>query len=436
MTLLFKQILSLSITASILILAVVVLRMILKKAPKGVRYILWAMVGLRLLVPFKIESPFSVMPSHKEVSAVSNGVSQAVSTVSVESAQTAHSLGVFDILSFVWLTGAVLMLLYMLISFLRVRLMVRESILYKDNVYLCDHVSSPFVLGIISPKIYLNSSISRKESKLIIAHERTHIKHLDNLWKPLGFVLLSVYWFNPLCWLSYFLFVKDIELFCDESVVKTLSKNGKKNYSYALLSCSASKNMVTACPLAFAENSVKTRVKNILSYKKPALYVVVISVILCVVTMLMFMTSPVSAKEVENAEVVKETQKASQTIKETFEPTQPSTEIETQAPTEKPTEKPTETSVESGYDDDNYYDDSYYSEDYNSTPEWVTNAAQGLDEMLEKQREEFAHIYDSYSGSSNYNSTSQYYNSFSGVQAPQGDIIAWDSSNGMPPALQ
>lgn len=347
MTLLFKQILSLSITASILILAVVVLRMILKKAPKGVRYILWAMVGLRLLVPFKIESPFSVMPSHKEVSAVSTGVSQAVSTVSVETTQTTHILDVFDILSFVWLTGAVFMLLYMLISFLRVRLMVRESVLYKDNVYLCDHVSSPFVLGIISPKIYLNSSISKKDSKLIIAHERTHIRHLDNLWKPLGFVLLSVYWFNPLCWLSYFLFVKDIELFCDESVVKTLSKNGKKNYSYALLSCSASKNMVTACPLAFAENSVKTRVRNILSYKKPAFYVVVISVILCVVTMLMFMTSPVSAKENDNQNTVAETvaQVIEQTEPQTQPPTEPETEAETVAPTEKPAEKKTQTPI-------------------------------------------------------------------------------------------
>jgi hypothetical protein len=226
--------------------------------------------------------------------------------------------------------------------------MVRESVLYKDNIYLCDHVSSPFVLGILSPKIYLNSSISKKDSKLIIAHERTHIKHLDNLWKPLGFVLLSVYWFNPLCWLSYFLFVKDIELFCDESVVKTLSKNGKKNYSFALLSCSASKNMVTACPLAFAENSVKTRVKNILSYKKPALYVVVISVVLCVITMLMFMTSPVSAKEVEKKDVATATTTA-ETIKETAAettvPTVAQTQAETVAPTEKPVEKQTKTPI-------------------------------------------------------------------------------------------
>lgn len=250
------------------------------------------------------------------------------------------------------------MLSYMLISFLRVRLMVRESVLYKDNVYLCDHVNSPFVLGIINPKIYLNSSMSKKDSKLIIAHERTHIRHLDNLWKPLGFVLLCVYWFNPLCWVSYFLFVKDIELFCDESVVKSLSDKDKENYSYALLSCSAGKNMVTACPLAFAENSVKTRVKNILSYKKPALYVVVISVILCVATMLMFMTSPVTAQEVEKTQAVSPT--VAKTEKETA-PTQAQTEAETGAPTEKETQKPTESLnqiVESVRDDNdvNYND--------------------------------------------------------------------------------
>lgn len=389
MTLLFKQILGLSITASILIVAVVVLRIILKKAPKVVRYILWAMVGLRLLVPITVESPFSVMPSHKEVSAVSTGVSQAMNTTAVEVAQTTHSIGVFDILSYVWIFGAVIMLLYMLISFVRVRLMVRESVLYKDNVYLCDHVSSPFVLGILSPKIYLNSSISKKDSKLIIAHERTHIKHLDNLWKPLGFVLLSVYWFNPLCWLSYFLFVKDIELFCDESVVKTLSKNGKKNYSFALLSCSASKNMVTACPLAFAENSVKTRVKNILSYKKPALYVVVISVVLCVITMLMFMTSPVSAKEVEKKDVANATTTA-ETIKETAVettvPTVAETEAETVAPTEKPVEKQTKPAVNNDY----RYSDN--GENYHNEPDWETNLSQGFDET-QQQENPFPDIY-------------------------------------------
>ena len=240
-------------------------------------------------------------------------------------------------------------------------------------------------------------------------------------------MLLSVYWFNPLCWLSYFLFVKDIELFCDESVVKTLSKNGKKNYSFALLSCSASKNMVTACPLAFAENSVKTRVKNILSYKKPALYVVVISVILCVVTMLMFMTSPVSAKEVEKKDVANATTTA-ETIKETAvettAPTVAQTQAETVAPTEKPTQKPTEAPVESDYDDSDY-DESYYA---NMNESYAIERFPSLREQLQMQ---------SNGNSSSSNSSNSYtpQQPKKTVEMP-GEIIAWDSSNGMPSDLQ
>ncbi|MBQ7965767.1 MAG: hypothetical protein IJ331_06775 [Ruminococcus sp.] len=339
MTALLEKIFSLSITASFLMVAVMVLRLLLKKSPKGMRYFLWAMVGLRLILPFEIESPFSVLPSKTEL----KNVSVPTANVSENTIPTIASDGinVLDVLTYVWTTGAVLMLLYMLISFIRVRLMVRESVVYKDGIYLCDHVRSPFVLGVLNPKIYLNSSMSKRDMKLIIAHERTHIKHGDNIWKPLGFILLSIYWFNPLCWVSYFLFVKDIELFCDESVVKTLSKKGKKNYSYALLSCSTNKNMVTVCPLAFAENSVKLRVRNILGYKKPAVYIIAVSVALCVVTMLMFMTHPVSAKEVEKSDVVKATTTA-ETIKETTVETTAPIVSETQASTVASTEKPTE----------------------------------------------------------------------------------------------
>ena len=400
MTALLEKIFSLSITASFLMVAVIVLRLLLKKSPKGMRYFLWAMVGLRLILPFEIESPFSVLPSKTELKNVSvptpNVSENTISTIASD------GINVLDVLTYVWITGAVLMLLYMLISFIRVHLMVRESVVYKDGIYLCDHVRSPFVLGVLNPKIYLNSSMSKRDMKLIIAHERTHIKHGDNIWKPLGFILLSIYWFNPLCWVSYFLFVKDIELFCDESVVKTLSKKGKKNYSYALLSCSTNKNMVTACPLAFAENSVKLRVRNILGYKKPAMYIIAISVALCVVTMLMFMTHPVSAKEVEKSENVTET--VFETVAETTVPTVAETEIETQAPTNAPTEKPTEKQAEPDVEND--YDDSYYSEDYNSTQN-----LKGLDEIMAEQREEFAHIYDSYgSNTNNYNSWSEPYN--------------------------
>lgn len=423
MTALLEKIFSLSITASFLMVAVIVLRLLLKKSPKGMRYFLWAMVGLRLVFPFEIESPFSVLPSKSEFSSVP--VSTTDVTTNVDAVAVTDGVSTLEVLTYIWITGVVLMLLYMLISFIRVHLMVRESVLYKDGIYLCDHVRSPFVLGVLNPKIYLNSSMSKRDMKLIVAHERTHIKHGDNIWKPLGFILLSIYWFNPLCWVSYFLFVKDIELFCDESVVKDLSEQDKKSYSYALLSCSISKNMVTACPLAFAENSVKLRVRNILSYKKPAVYIIAISATLCVVTMLMFMTHPVSAKEVEKTENITPT--ISETVTETTAPTQAPTEIETQAPTEKPTEKQTEPPVESDYDDDSYYDESYYA---NMNESYAIAHAE---EYLQKLREQsLVQINDSSSGSSNSNTPKQPVKT---VEIPD-EIIAWDSSNGMLPDLQ
>lgn len=438
MTALLEKIFSLSITASFLMVAVIVLRLLLKKSPKGMRYFLWAMVGLRLVFPFEIESPFSVLPSKTELKNVSvptpNVSENTISTIASD------GINVLDVLTYVWITGAVLMLLYMLISFIRVHLMVRESVVYKDGIYLCDHVRSPFVLGVLNPKIYLNSSMSKRDMKLIISHERTHIKHGDNIWKPLGFILLSIYWFNPLCWVSYFLFVKDIELFCDESVVKTLSKKGKKNYSYALLSCSTNKNMVTACPLAFAENSVKLRVRNILGYKKPAVYIIAISVTLCVVTMLMFMTHPVSAKEVEKTENV--TPSVSETVAETTVSTVAPTEIETQAPTElskeKPTEKVTVTNDNSTKNEYSQSVDNSYNNNSNDSTDTRTYKLYDADDMgeitveeEEQERYNYVSPYDGYS-----NNGSNYHYPFEKNNTTNNQVIQWDMNSSSSSGVQ
>ena len=235
MSAIFTEILNLSVMASFLIFAVLVLRLLTKKAPKGVRYIFWAMVGLRLAVPFSFESRLSLLPNAQSFDASVDTSTAYVPTVSAIAQQTAvDKISIADILPYIWAGGVAIMLLYMLISFVRVKLMVREAVPYKDNIYLCDHVHSPLVLGIVNPKIYLSSSMSKREMNLVINHERTHIRHGDNIWKPFAFLLLSVYWFNPLCFVAYFLFVKDIELFCDESVTKTLSRTARKKYSYAL----------------------------------------------------------------------------------------------------------------------------------------------------------------------------------------------------------
>lgn len=339
----FLSVLNLSVTSSFLIVAVLLLRIMLKNSPKWVRYILWGMVALRLLVPFSFESRLSVLPNAQKIDSTSQSSTSYVSTTyavdtTTATATTAQSGDMMTLLSYIWLFGVAVMLCYMLLSFLKVHRMVKESMKLRDNIYICDRVSSPFVLGIVNPKIYLNSALSKKECRYIIAHEQMHIRHSDNIWKPLGFFALCLYWFNPLVWVSYFLFVKDVELFCDESVVKSLSKTGKKKYSSVLLACSASRGAIPACPLAFAENGIKARVKNIFSYKKPALYVVVISVVLCVITMVFFMTSPVSAKEAEKVEVTK--------IEVAIEATEVLTEPETEAPTEPPTEALTEPETE------------------------------------------------------------------------------------------
>ena len=365
MSAIFTEILNLSVMASFLIFAVLVLRLLTKKAPKGVRYIFWAMVGLRLAVPFSFESRLSLLPNAQSFDASVDTSTAYVPTVPAIAQQTAvDKISIADILPYIWAGGVAIMLLYMLISFVRVKLMVREAVPYKDNIYLCDHVHSPFVLGIVNPKIYLSSSMSKREMNLVINHERTHIRHGDNIWKPFAFLLLSVYWFNPLCFVAYFLFVKDIELFCDESVTKTLSRTARKKYSYALLGFSKRRMTVSACPLAFAENSVKTRVKNVLGYKKPALFVIIASVAMCVVTMVLFMSSPVSAEIVAEYKFSKTLSQVVDSV-EAIAPTEEPTEPPTEKPTEKKKEKKTEESQQEYYDSS--YNDTYYSEGTNYT---------------------------------------------------------------------
>lgn len=340
MTDVFAKVLNLSIVSSFLIVAVLILRLILAKAPKVVRYILWGMVALRLLIPFSFESSLSLIPNAQEYDSTSVTSTTYITPLPAEIEQTATtSADILSILSIVWIVGVAVMLLYMLISFIRVYKMVAVSVKIRDNIYMCDHLSSPFVLGIIKPSIYLNSSMKDSDSKYIIAHEQAHIRHLDHVFKPLGFILLSIYWFNPLCYLAYYLFVKDIELFCDESVIRTLDSNGKKEYSTVLLECGISSRAITHCPLAFSENHIKHRIKSILKYKKPTVYIVIASVVLCVVVLVLFMTNPVSAHEILPDTAVLETQPPTQAVTEAI--TEPQTEKPTKKPTQKPTESPT-----------------------------------------------------------------------------------------------
>lgn len=307
---LFLNILNMSIAASWLILAVVLLRFVLKKAPKWIAVLLWGIVALRLAVPFSFESALSLIPSAETFNAhniqygtpaISSGipaVNNAVNPVLGETfapnpAGSVNPLYVWTfIVSVIWLIGIAAMLLYAVTSYVRVHRSVAERAPYEGNIFLCDHVKSPFILGLVRPKIYLPSSMDTTAMEPVIAHEKAHLARRDHWWKPLGFLILTVHWFNPLCWIAYVLLCRDIELACDEKVIRQMDLDEKKQYSIALLECSTQRRLVTICPLAFGEVGVKERVKNVLNYKKPAFWVIVVAVVACAVVTVCFATNP------------------------------------------------------------------------------------------------------------------------------------------------
>lgn len=307
----FLKLLNLSISASWLVLAVLVLRLISKRSPKWMNVLLWGIVALRLMLPFSIESALSLIPSAETLSpevvqfdpapTITSGVEfidNAVNPSLSESFAAAplasvNPLYVWTYLAgWVWLIGLGAMLLYALVSYLRLRRRVSVSLCVRENIYLCDAISSPFILGVVKPRIYLPSGLDEVERQNVLSHERAHLTRRDHWWKPLGFALLAVYWFNPLLWLAYALLCRDIELACDERVIRTMDESAVKTYSTVLLACSMPRKAVITCPLAFGEVGVKERVRNALRYKKPAFWVVAASVAVCVVVAVCFLTNP------------------------------------------------------------------------------------------------------------------------------------------------
>lgn len=307
----FLKLLNLSISASWLVLAVLVLRLVSKRSPKWVNVLLWGIVALRLVLPFSIESALSLIPSAETVSpaavqfdpaptitsgvsVIDNAVNPALSEhfAAVPTASV-NPLYVWAYLAgWVWLIGLGAMLLYALGSYLRLRRRVRVSLPIQDHIYLCDAISSPFILGVVKPHIYLPSGLDEVQRQNVLAHEQAHLARRDHWWKPLGFTLLAVYWFNPVLWLAYTLLCRDIELACDERVIRTMDESAVKTYSTVLLACSMPRKAAITCPLAFGEVGVKERVKNALYYKKPAFWVVAASVAVCVVVAVCFLTNP------------------------------------------------------------------------------------------------------------------------------------------------
>ena len=310
----FLKLVNLSISASWLILAVLVLRVVLKKAPKWVMPLLWGVVALRLVCPFSIESAISLIPSAETipseiVTETREPVLYEQATLDIVTNPTLPSaaevpVGVsrqqaqvdFNIYSVLWLAGMAALLVHALVSAGKLKRKLATAILLRDNIYESEFVDSPFVFGVVKPNIYLPMHMDEGAAAYVIAHEHAHLARRDHWWKVLGYLVLALHWFNLLVWVAYILFCRDIELACDEKVVKGLDGAARADYSQALLSCAAPKRAVAACPLAFGEGNIKTRVKSALHYKKPAFWVAAAAVLAVVIVAVCFLTNPRSER--------------------------------------------------------------------------------------------------------------------------------------------
>lgn len=311
----FWRLLNRSITAGWLILVVVCIRFAFRKMPKWMNCVLWGVVAVRLIIPFSVESVFSLQPSSEPIKyntmmegeilpyvpSVDGNLPVVRDTLNsllrdafaYESSESAAPLQiVMGVAGSIWLCGTIILLVIAIGSMVKLRLKVREAVRDESNIYLCDRVKSPFIMGIVRPRIYLPSSLNGEEKEYILAHENAHLQRLDHFWKPFSYLLLCVYWFNPLCWAAYVLLCKDIELACDEKVIGNMSFDDKKEYSRVLLACANQRRLVLSCPLAFGEIGVRDRVKSVLNYKKTALGITVLAAIVCIIVAVCFLTNP------------------------------------------------------------------------------------------------------------------------------------------------
>lgn len=313
----FLNSVNLSITAGWIVLGILVFRPIFKRAPKWINCALWLLVGIRLVFPFSIESALSLIPSAETlppsmVESPSFDINTGFNMIDAPvndylgdhyfegvTVPANNAFNITKLFAIVWIVGVIAMLFYTAVSYLRLRNRMRTATVLQKNIRQSEFVSSPFVLGIIKPTIYLPYNMDETDMEHVIAHETAHIERRDHLIKPIGFLILAFYWFNPLLWLAYVLLCRDIELACDEKVIKKLNQDERKAYSNALLTCSIKRRSISACPLAFGEVSVKERVKSVLSYKKPAFWIILVALIASAVLCVCFLTNP-KAHEIKN----------------------------------------------------------------------------------------------------------------------------------------
>ena len=307
---LFITIVNNGLVASWIILAVIVLRKLLNRIPKWVNCLLWGLVAIRLAIPFSIESIFSLIPSAKPVPAdieyakipkIDSGmhaVNMVINPVlenhfAVKEIASVNPIQVIIFISsYIWMIGVIGLLIYAFVSFIMLKRQVKNAQAIDKGIFISETIDSPFILGFVKPSIYIPDYLDDEAYICVTEHEKAHIKRGDFIWKPFGFLILSVYWFNPLCWFAYIMLCKDIEYACDEKVTKDKDKNWKATYCQVLLDCSSKRKMIAACPVAFGEVSVKDRIKFVIRYKKPTFWMIVLAFVACIVVGICFLTNP------------------------------------------------------------------------------------------------------------------------------------------------
>lgn len=319
----FLRLVNISIMAGWLILLIIVVRHFLKRVPRWVFCLLWGFVGLRLMFPFSLESPFSLIPSAETVPAeilwskspaLDSGMPAVDNVVNPVLAKTLSPDPLVSVnpvqlvvwaASLLWAFGMAAMLCYLIISYFRIYRRVGTATLLRDNIWQNEFVESPFILGLVRPRIYIPYHMEEKELSWVLAHEMAHLSRRDHFVKPAAFLLLSVYWFHPLVWCAYILLCRDMELACDEKVIRNLNEEQRKSYSLALIGRSGKSHLVTACPFAFGEIGIKERILHMKAYKKPVFWVILAAILICIVAVVCFLTNPVSRDSMRWARSVK-----------------------------------------------------------------------------------------------------------------------------------
>lgn len=400
MTDFFLSILNVSFTASVVALAVIVLRLLFKKAPRWITCLLWALVGLRLMIPFSFESSFSLIPStdlftknqvhsteaikiHTGAGAFNHTLNDAITSMP----QPEKTVELMDVLSVVWICVSALVLIYGIISYALMYLRVSTAIPLKKNIYQSEKVKSPFVLGFFKPRVYIPFNLSGRTLKYVLAHEEAHIRRKDHITKPFAFLLLSFHWFNPLMWISYVLLCRDIEVACDEKVIRDFSINKRKNYAFALLNCKVNRSNIAVCPVAFGEVNVSTRIKNTLCYKRPAVWLIAVAIGISVISACCLLTDPKPEKlpaavPVIEAFVPEIPTEPQQTIPLTQPVTQPVTQPATTLPAE------TEAVITEA---EEYYEEEYYEEEYYEDEPMLV-VPDPIESYMEKERERITNL--------------------------------------------